>query len=157
MDIPPITEHEQKLWDQVSAAQAKHAYFKITAALSAIAFTVHITRGESLVWEQAPFGIAVLAWAASAYCGFKAIGNTTLITMLNAENMASNRGVTSILRGPARDRLHETTPAEREVRLRERADHLNIINAKLFDWNWGLLLFGGAAFIVGQVVDMAAN
>lgn len=155
--IPPMTEPEQRLWDQVSESQRKYAYFKVAAALSAIAFTVHVTNGERLGWDQSPFGVAILAWAISAYCGFKAIGNTTLIAMLNAENMASHRGATSLLRGASRDRLHETTPAEREVMLRDRADRLNVTNAKLFNWNWRLLLFGGVAFLAGHILQMARH
>ena len=147
---------EQRLWDQVHEAQQKHAYFKVGAALSAMAFTVHTTQGETLDWQFLPFGVAVVAWAISAFCGFKAISLQTLIKMLNAESLAGHQGRTALLRGPARDSLHLTGAVDRDKMLMDRADQANDVSARLYDWNWWLLLGGGIAFLIGHVWRMAA-
>jgi hypothetical protein len=148
-------ETERDLYSKITEAQSKYIYFKIAAALSAIAFTVHVTQDDQLTATHAAFGLAVLLWAVSAGFGLKSVNNGTSIMTLNLEAMAAHRGTSAIL-SRADQKLLEQHPYEmKEDVLRQRVEELNIQTRRLVGDQWWLLLWGGIAFLVGHVLQMA--
>lgn len=61
--------NNDELAKQLHEGQAKHTYFLMLMAASAIAFAVQKTTGRALQWSMIPLGLATLAWAISFFAG----------------------------------------------------------------------------------------
>ncbi|GAB3803054.1 hypothetical protein GCM10028819_32360 [Spirosoma humi] len=56
-------------YKQFQTAQEKYTYFLLTAAGSAIVFTIQKTDGRCFEWALLPLGLAILAWGLSFFFG----------------------------------------------------------------------------------------
>ena len=81
-------------YKQFHSAQEKYTYFLLTAAGSAIVFTIQKTDGRCFEWALIPLGIAILAWGFSFFFGCRHVTKKmdSLYTEIPLEELSEKSG-----------------------------------------------------------------
>lgn len=84
---------EIEVYRALRTSQEKYAYFLLTAAGAAIAFSVTQTNDDELTFLHIPLAIAVAFWAFSFYFGCRGITLTNATLFANGELIKVQSGI----------------------------------------------------------------
>jgi len=89
-------EEQLELQKQFRNQQEKYTYYIIALCVSAIGFSIIITKGQKLNFSQIPLGISIITWSLSIFYGFKLIEMILRILHLNNELFEIAQGTNQI-------------------------------------------------------------
>lgn len=140
--------HERYLHEQLTTAHAKHTYFLLAVAASAIALVVKQTEDSALALTQIPLGMSVFSWGLSFYAGCRRI-------QWSSASIRANLGLSLIQQG-----LDPTVPDHPDARraaiegTREAADENSEGAGRTAKWQFRFLIAGAVFYLAWHVLGM---
>ena len=135
---------EKKIYRSLRKAQARHAYFLLTAAGGGIALAS--SRGAVLAWANIAIELAVVAWALSFFCGCRYVDFVLSELYLDHQSESVQSGeYPEIGDNPAL-----VTLAEKRIRhaMRGNCEGMSFFAA----WQFRLLIAGGMLYVAWFII-----
>lgn len=133
---------------QHRTAQDKYAYFLLAAAGASVAFSMQRTAGSPLSYFSILFGLAVLCWGVSFWCGCQRLRYVEAVLFLNMNILEIERGLNP--RAQTREDINLAI-ADLDPAMKSASEK----SGRYAQWQFRLLIVGALFFIAWHVTEMA--
>lgn len=141
-------ENLRELYNQSRTTQDKFTYFLLAISASAIAFSIQQVSDRAFSLELIPFGVALILWGVSFYCGcmnIKYVCSTIYANFgLVQTEIGENREIPS----------HPEYIKAAADGIRSAIEHNSEKSNKYADWQFKILILGAVFYIAWQFIEM---
>jgi len=145
-----MEESHKEIRTEFRQQQVKLTYYLVALCVTAIAFCINKTSGQSFSFHQIPIGLALISWTGSAYYGLHSLE-------INLSALWYNHGLFVVEEGKAKygNSDEKIINAERDIR-----STLKSLTTKFetsIKLQNRLLYFGFICYVIGHLLEMYLN
>lgn len=135
-----------EIYRSLNQLQEKYIFYIIALSFSAIGFSVYLTMGKPLIFEQIPLGLAVLSWGLCIYYGFNYVKKIIESKSVNFEMLKLEGNRTAMNLSDYSSKSNELVDEDQRI-------HVLII--KYYKYQEMFFYIGIGLFLVWHVLEMA--